>query len=288
MTNSLNVKIEKSIALLKKTEKLALEMDNKGFHLAFSGGKDSIVLYAIAKMAGVKFHAEMQVTTIDPPELMRFIRENYSDVHLNRPKINFYKLIEKKKMLPLRMARYCCAYLKEEAGAGTVTLIGIRKAESRNRAKRNEVEISGRKFSGSLDQFNRVREQDFQCVAGKDKLIISPIINWTDKDIWTFIHENNMPYCKLYDEGHKRIGCIFCPMASKKMKLLYRMKYPKIEREIKKSIQFLIDNNNYMNNHNTENYKVTVDDIFDWWVSNESSKDYFAKLNQTIINFETE
>lgn len=286
MINSiLALKIEKSINLLQKTEKLALEMDKEGFHLAFSGGKDSIVLYAIAKMAGVKFHAEMQVTTIDPPELMRFIREHYPDVNLNRPKINFYKLIEKKKMLPLRMARYCCAYLKEEAGSGTITLIGIRKAESRNRAKRNEVEISGHKFSGSLDQFNRVREQDFQCIKGKDKLLISPIIEWTDKDIWSFIHENNMPYCKLYDEGYKRIGCVFCPMASQKMKALDRIKYPKIEREIKKSIQCLMDSNNYMNNHNTENHKVTADDVFNWWVSNENSTNYFSKLNQTIMNF---
>ena len=39
-----------------------------------------MVLYHLAKMAGVKFKAHMQVTTIDPPELMQFVRANYPDV----------------------------------------------------------------------------------------------------------------------------------------------------------------------------------------------------------------
>lgn len=33
--------------------------------------------------------------------------------------------------------------------------------------------------------------------------------------MWEFIHEYNVPYCKLYDEGYKRLGCIGCPMAHK-------------------------------------------------------------------------
>ena len=103
------LKIEASIALLKKAEPLALKMDERGFHLAFSGGKDSQVLYELAKMAGVKFHAEMQVTTLDPPELMKFVRKNYPEVKMNLPEMNFYKLIRKKGMLPLQQARYCCA-----------------------------------------------------------------------------------------------------------------------------------------------------------------------------------
>jgi phosphoadenosine phosphosulfate reductase len=45
-------KIDYSIALLQKTEKLALSFHPDGFRLAFSGGKDSIVLYRLAQMAG--------------------------------------------------------------------------------------------------------------------------------------------------------------------------------------------------------------------------------------------
>ena len=221
-------------------------MSPDGYHLAFSGGKDSVALYHLAKMAGVKFKAHMQITTIDPPELMRFVRSQYPDVVLHRPEINIYKLIEKKKMLPIRTKRYCCAYLKEQAGGGTVTLLGIRAAESPRRAARNEVQIGNHRFSGSFDQFNRNKERDFACVGGKDKIMLSPIYRWQDSDVWNFIRGNNLPYCRLYDEGYQRIGCIFCPMSSVKNKARDRRRYPGVERAIKRSIQYLIDTNGYM------------------------------------------
>ena len=80
-------KIDKAIQLIKKAEKLALKYNQKeGFYLGFSGGKDSQCIYHLAKMAGVKFKAHYAVTTIDPPELMRFIKTNYPDVIWDRPK----------------------------------------------------------------------------------------------------------------------------------------------------------------------------------------------------------
>ena len=72
-TKTLQRKIDHPIDLLRRAEPLAMRMHPDGFHLAFSGGKDSQVLYHIAQMAGVKFKAHMQVTTIDPPEVMACI-----------------------------------------------------------------------------------------------------------------------------------------------------------------------------------------------------------------------
>lgn len=43
--------------------------------------------------------------------------------------------------------------------------------------------------------------------------LINPIIDWTTAEVWEFIHEYNVPYCSLYDEGFKRLGCIGCPMS---------------------------------------------------------------------------
>ncbi len=279
---SLQSKIKYSIELLRKAEPLALKMHEEGFHLAFSGGKDSQVLYHIAKMSRVRFKAYMQVTTLDPPELMRFVRTHYPDVVLHRPDINFYQLIIKKKMLPLRQARFCCAYLKEQAGKGTATLTGIRAAESARRAKRNEVEVDGYKFSGTLDQFNTYNETAHICIGGRDKLIISPIFHWTDVDVWNFIRGNGIEYCRLYDEGYQRIGCMFCPMAPSRTKRLDRKRYPGVERAIKRSIQVLIDTIGYGNNYN-----ATADEIFDWYCSNKSTKEYFGMLrNQQRLDLE--
>ena len=67
-------KMDYSIDLLRKAEKMALEYDNiNGFYLAFSGGKDSQVIYHLAKEAGVKFKAHMNLTSVDPPEVIRFV-----------------------------------------------------------------------------------------------------------------------------------------------------------------------------------------------------------------------
>ena len=269
-------KIETSIKLLQNAESLALKYQPYGFHLAFSGGKDSQVIYHLAKMAGVKFKAFMQVTTIDPPELMKFVRKNYPDVIMQRPEMNFYKLIVKEKMLPLRQVRYCCKVLKEQSGAGSVVVTGIRKAESARRNKRNELEISGHKYSNTFDQFNLYDETKIMCVGGKDKIMLNPIINWKEKDVWGFIRENKIEYCNLYDNGRKRIGCTFCPMASVKAKCKDRKQYPGVEATIKKSIVKIMENDKY-------NDFKDADDVFNWWVSNMSAAEYLSKKNQTEL-----
>lgn len=182
-------KIYNSIILLLKCERMAREYDPKnGFYLAFSGGKDSLVLYHLARMAGVKFKAHMNLTSVDPPDVIRFVKMNYPDVELIKPKMSIYDMALKKHILPTRFMRWCCAEYKEMSGAGKVTLIGIRKAESARRSKRNEVETGDRRFSGNFDQFSEHRETMITCVNGKDKILVSPILNWTEGEVWEFIH----------------------------------------------------------------------------------------------------
>lgn len=274
-------KVDLAIQTIQKAEPLALKYQDYGFHLAFSGGKDSQVIYELCKMAGVKFKPVMQVTTLDPPELMKFVRKNYPDVIMERPEINFYNLIVKKKQLPTRVARYCCQYLKEQAGGGSVVIIGIRKAESPKRNKRNELEIHNIKYSNTLDQFNIDNQNQILCVNGKDKILLSPIINWTNSDVWSFIRSNKIEYCELYDKGYNRIGCMFCPMASKKIKQKDRKRYPGVEKLIKKSISSLVDNNSYGNNLDNN-----VEEIFNWWISNDSVANYKGLKQNYTINYE--
>lgn len=49
----------------------------------------------------------------------------------------------------------------------------------------------------------------------KNKIVVNPIIDWTHKDIWEFIHSEKITYNTLYEFGYRRVGCIGCPMASK-------------------------------------------------------------------------
>lgn len=125
--------------------------DGSGFYLAFSGGKDSVVLKALADMAGVKYDAHYRVTSVDPPELVRFVK-TFPDVQIDHPMdkdgkpITMWNLIPKKGLPPTRLARYCCQSLKETGGEGRMTLTGVRWAESRNRQlNQGRVTIYGKK-----------------------------------------------------------------------------------------------------------------------------------------------
>ena len=105
-----------------------------GYYLAYSGGKDSDCIKILAYLAGVKFEAVHNLTTVDAPETYRYIRSQ-KDVRIDKPEINMFKLIEVKMTPPTRLIRYCCKVLKERGGQGKVTVTGVRWAES---AKREE------------------------------------------------------------------------------------------------------------------------------------------------------
>jgi len=39
---------------------------------------------------------------------------------------------------------------------------------------------------------------------------INPLANWTKKDVWTYILDNDVPYSPLHDQGYPSIGCRPC------------------------------------------------------------------------------
>lgn len=134
-------KVEKAIDALKTFE------PPEGYYLAFSGGKDSVVIKALCDMAGVKYDAHYRITSVDSPELVRFIKEQYPDVSMDYPRYSdgtvatMWNLIPKKRMPPTRLVRYCCDVLKESGGEGRMTVTGVRWAESNNR-KNNQGKVT--------------------------------------------------------------------------------------------------------------------------------------------------
>lgn len=278
--NGFDERLAHSVDLLRRGEALALRYSDDGYYLAFSGGKDSQALYHVAVLAGVRFKAYFELTTIDPPEQVRFVKSHYPEVVINRPVMNFGQLCIKKKALPTRLIRFCCAILKEAKGAGTVTLTGVRREESTRRALRQEAEkISKKKnrFGGSLeqlDQFTRHREEEgVKCIGGRDKFVINPILDWTEQDVWYFLDEVvHVEHCVLYDRGWRRIGCLFCPMATKAEIEMHAREYPKYRDSILRTIRRLLDNG-YMKGYPN----MTPTDVYNWWVSKDSIKRWYVK-----------
>ena len=266
-------KLEYSVELLRKSEKMALRLDpENGFYLAFSGGKDSQCLYHVAKLAGVRFKAHMNLTSVDPPEVIRFVKTQYPDVELIKPRMSIYEMAKKKHILPTRILRWCCAEFKETSGVGKVTLVGVRKEESARRAKREEIstEIKGKRNEETFDQWSEHEENMVACVGGKDKILVSPIIYWTERDVWEFLNVNGIPHCELYDECYTRIGCICCPMSQPRQKAKEIKRWPHVKRNWIKTIQWLI-NNGYID-HNFNDAETG----FRWWISGKGYKQFYA------------
>lgn len=220
-------KVERAVQMFQMFEDAAVKYHKDGYYLAFSGGKDSVVLYTLAKMAHVKFQAHYHLTTVDPPELVRFIRNEYPSVLFEYPELTMWDLIVKKQIPPTRKVRYCCDILKERGGEGAFTVTGVRWQESKSRRDRDYLEICQRKGAIYLNCDNAEDRRKLEICSLKGKRILNPIIDWTEEDIWRFIRKYRVSYCCLYDQGFCRIGCIGCPLASTKNREREFKRYPK-------------------------------------------------------------
>jgi phosphoadenosine phosphosulfate reductase len=245
---SLAEKIEISIKTMQCHEAIALSIDpENGYYGCFSGGKDSIVVKEIARRAGVKIKWHYSVTTIDPPELVRFIRAVHPDVEWMRPKQNFFTRMAVKG-LPTRRMRWCCEEFKETGGAGLLKVTGIRAAESPRRAKAWSIMTPWK--------------------GGKGGWVQNPILHWSDENVWEFIRGEKLPYCSLYDEGFKRLGCVGCPMSSNRRKELER--WAGYGRNWKQAaLKFWDLMISEKRDTRTARSFSSGEEWFEWWLSNE-------------------
>jgi phosphoadenosine phosphosulfate reductase len=90
---------------------------------------------------------------------------------------------------------HCCGQLKvaalEQALAGADAWItGIRREQAPTRANAEQVERDERR---GIWKFN-------------------PLAGWTDKDVWRYIAERELPYHPLHDQGFESIGCAPCTL----------------------------------------------------------------------------
>ena len=221
------------------------------------------------QVGGVKFDAHYAVTSVDPPELIRFIRRQYPDVKFERQydengkPITMWSLIASHTLPPTRKVRYCCASLKEPGGEGRIVVTGVRWAESHNRrATHSTVDFQGKPKSTikKAEEFgaeykinkhgdiimnddNDANRRLVESCYRTRKTMVNPIVDWSDEEVWEFLNDwVKVPHCELYDEGFTRLGCIGCPLAGSRNMLRDFERWPQYKELYIRAFQKMIDN----------------------------------------------
>ncbi len=232
----------------KPIDQLAIELIQayeppEGYYLGFSGGKDSVVIFHLAKRAQVKVRPCYSVSPIDPPELWQFIKDFYPEVQWEYYAKGFFSKHFMRHGLPLRNRRWCCEIIKEAGGSGFVKILGMRAAESNNRKSYKCFENHGKKRGDWL----------------------LPILNWSNSDVWQYIAENRLRVCPLYKLGYKRLGCLLCPYSNKDEIKIVINKYPKIVSA------YINASERYIKSRKLKNDKKltfqTGKEYFNWWIA---------------------
>lgn len=273
--SDLSKKVQTSI------DRLRVFCPEEGYYLAFSGGKDSVVCKKLLEMSGCKFDAHYRITSVDPPELYRFIKEQHPDVAMERPRyqdgkpITMWNLIKKKLMPPTRLVRYCCQELKEDGGDGRMVVTGVRWAESSKRKNTHGIVDIHKKYNGEdgwkdngigstiLVNDNNENRRMMESCYQRNKTTVNPIIDWTDGDVWEFIHSYNVPYCSLYDDGFSRLGCIGCPFARRKLREVEFRRWPKYKAMYIRAFDEMLKERQ---RKGKDTKWETGVDVFNWWM----------------------
>lgn len=264
----LNVKIDKAIAMLSLYEDEALKMSDSGFCCAFSGGKDSGVIERLSEMAGVKHSLDYSVTSVDPPELIRHIKDNYNCNFHRQPRALLTEMVENTscKGPPTRLMRWCCEKYKENTGNKQWKILGIRAAESPRRKKMWKQVV--------INNNNKV------C-------IVNPILYWTDRDVWDFHKAQSIPTCSLYKEGFERLGCIGCPLAGAKQQRIEFDRWPRYEMLWRRAFdRFWNKWHGVPTKKGKRRYFEdfgSAQGFWDWWISGTRKRDNSPCLGTTEL-----
>ena len=254
------MEIKDKVGQAKKLIKAITSMHNVA--LAFSSGKDSVVLDYLAKEVNAPVTRFHNVTTIDPPGTIQFAIKNGCEIVRNDK--SFLDLVEKKGF-PTMFRRFCCKELKERYFAD-YALFGVRKSESVKRDK----------CYSSFDDIYYYSKKKFTNR-------FFPLLYFTDDDIEEIINSKQLECHPLYYDSNgkfcveRRLGCIGCPLASDRGKSDYQ-KYPILLKQVlRRGIVF-------HQNHGRTHDDAVLNLVYNLFYSNHGYQKYCQTYNGLFKN----
>jgi len=212
-------------------------------YVAFSGGKDSTVLLYLVRSICPDVPGVFVDTGLEYPEIREFVKRT-ENVTVLRPSVTFKHVLDTRgypvisKMVaravsrikspgtservrdkalhgdekgsfgtlpqrwhflldaPFPISDRCCEVMKVtpvmkyHRETGRASIIGTMAVDSMKR------------------KFSYVKHGCFRDDISLP--VCTPMAFWTEKDVWDYISQNNVPYCSVYNTGLTRTGCMFC------------------------------------------------------------------------------
>lgn len=97
----------------------------------------------------------------------------------------------------------------------------------------------------------------------QNDVIVNPIYEWSDYDIWNYVQTREVKVNPLYAKGYKRVGCIGCPMSNYKGMMKEFADYPKYKLNYIRAFERMLKVR--AGSGKVDEWK-TGQDVFDWWV----------------------
>lgn len=193
-----NIMLERKIeAAQNELRQVAAEYGADNISVAWTGGKDSTVTLHIWKNILAEMGVEcVTALNIDTgckfPEVLHH-RDTLSqdwgiDLTIVRPEVDM-------SQYPIAQDKItCCADLKIEPLSR-----GVKQQDI-------EVLLTGIRKDEHPDRDRPLREQRDRPAC----LMMHPVLDFTEMDIWAYTMQFNLPYCPLYDSGYRSLGCVPC------------------------------------------------------------------------------
>ncbi len=180
-------KVDRSLALIDE----AWRKYGDGLVVANSLGKDSVVVWDLAKRVSPDIRGFIVTTRFKPPETKKFMREEVA----RYPELRVFQndvAIEDK--LYETDPDKCCDLLKVEPVRRAIEemnvtcwVTGLRCTEGRTRV-----------------DFHEVEERD------EGLLKLNPILPWYEREVWEYLALRKVDVNPLYEEGYRSLGCAPC------------------------------------------------------------------------------
>ena len=221
---------------LKRIKEMYAKFGSTIPYIAFSGGKDSVVLLDLChRVLPLNVPAIFSDTDMELPstyEVYHEIQKQYLDrpfikVRADKSALKNWKLFAP----PSRVLRWCCSvhksapailYLRNlltsvrnQLTQKFLCFVGVRGDESIRRSEYEDIG-EGKKISNQV-----------QCM---------PILDWSAHELWLYIFQEKLLINKAYKKGLQRVGCVLCPMSNDRHTLWCEKLYPKVIAPFAKEI----------------------------------------------------